>query len=542
MPKYNLRKLLLYFIMLLVFSNNYAQNGNVSKSQIKYIPFNYLVDTPQSYSNLEDFGTLIGIKIENVNKKLIQINNSFIATSFHTAIPEAFQAFSKMKIPQATSSEANVAALAPETSYFTSNEIQSANAFGVKELEQINQKYSDLDEDLVYLDQRIENFLTYYTYVKNLTSYHRDILVISNLCNQSYRDINLAFIAKTKNLLTSDKAKLNEVLGISYVIDANKGDVITNRLILENYSTQVLENADASYADLINLFSTEHLKNLEAKIANLQKYAGEMLNYMTDHQLVKEEPGIIPKLNDLYNSNVLTNRLGDIIKFYNSFDFPKLHENLNFFKDTGMKAMFSDYDYFNEANYTYYSAFQTIDKDLVTFTIDLTSKEETDCPIVPKRYEVKIRSKKGLKIDFSTGVLFNFGGNDFLDQTYSYQNIEGTESVQIIKNDNKNFLFPSAGALMHIYTRNGTDFQPTLSFGVSTQEFSKLNYHLGSSLIFGFSQRVIISSGLTLGQTLLIEDGYKVGQILLKTAAPESIPTSNFNRIGYFFAFTYNLN
>ncbi|MBK8495288.1 MAG: hypothetical protein IPL50_09840 [Chitinophagaceae bacterium] len=99
----------------------------------------------------------------------------------------------------------------------------------------------------------------------------------------------------------------------------------------------------------------------------------------------------------------------------------------------------------------------------------------------------------------------------------------------------------SVGALMHIYWRNGKDVHFSGAFGISTKDLDKINYHLGGSLIFGYSQRFILSGGLTLTKANLIADKYQVGQVITKQGAPDDIPTSSYNRVGFFLSFTYNL-
>jgi hypothetical protein len=94
---------------------------------------------------------------------------------------------------------------------------------------------------------------------------------------------------------------------------------------------------------------------------------------------------------------------------------------------------------------------------------------------------------------------------------------------------------------MHIYWRNGTDFQPAICFGVSTKDLNKLNFHAGLSFIMGSSQRFILNAGVTMAKTSLIDDKYYEGQVLHKSSAQNPIPVSDFTKIGGFFAITYNL-
>ncbi|MFY7936977.1 MAG: hypothetical protein ACOVOQ_06365 [Flavobacterium sp.] len=230
------------------------------------------------------------------------------------------------------------------------------------------------------------------------------------------------------------------------------------------------------------------------------------------------------------------------INYYKIINVTKLYNDIENFNMVGKKDLFLSYDYFTESNWTYYVNPVAIDKDLTVISVTILPKEVLSCTPQAKTYEINVKSINGVKIDFSTGLFLNFGGNNFRDQTYRYEDIEdNTDQQKIIRNDSKNVIFPSVGTLMHVYKRTASDFNVGLTFGLSTKDFEKLNYHFGGSLILGSNKRFILSSGVTLTKANLISDNYYEGQIVNKATSPETIPTSSFNRIGYFTSLTFNL-
>ncbi|MCG2615250.1 hypothetical protein LZZ85_13195 [Terrimonas sp. NA20] len=239
----------------------------------------------------------------------------------------------------------------------------------------------------------------------------------------------------------------------------------------------------------------------------------------------------------------LSGDLSDLKQKYASNDFAKFASNVEAFRTTGKKDFFATYNYFTVSNWTYYVDPKTIEDDLTIFSVNITPKSDVACTPFTRSYELRVKAKSGIKLDFSTGLFANFGGSKFIDQSYQYDSVPGQpDRYKIVRNKAKNSVFPSIGALMHIYKRSGNDVNLAGVFGVSTRDLDKINYHLGGSLIFGTTRRVILSVGATWTKTTLINDNYSEGQVVAKADAPTTIPTDTFNRFGGFVAFTYNLS
>ena len=202
----------------------------------------------------------------------------------------------------------------------------------------------------------------------------------------------------------------------------------------------------------------------------------------------------------------------------------------------------STYEKINPKNFEYISPSLRAGGDQLEMTVSITDKDATqnNCSLNTNRLNGSyLYDVYGFKVDFSTGLFANMG-SDIFDQTYRLDSIPGDKKNNVIhKNDNKNTIVPSLGALMHIYHKfkNGPGLGG--NFGLSITNQTKLNYHAGVSFLFGNQQRIILSGGVVLTQAQLISDQYKVDAPVDKSVT--SIPTSSFFRWGSFISLTWNL-
>jgi hypothetical protein len=201
------------------------------------------------------------------------------------------------------------------------------------------------------------------------------------------------------------------------------------------------------------------------------------------------------------------------------------------------------YQKFSERNFTCSSLPIVARTDEIFFNVEIVPKagEEKALNIDTIKFEIPLTVKGGLKIDFSTGVIFSFINSSF-DQTYRLeQNTADTNLLTIIENRNRNLFIPSVGAFMHFYPRcTGTaKFGGVL--GLSTDDLNSLRYHLGISLIFGSKNRVILSCGATGNYAKALDSEYVVDQDITKELGLKEVPVEDVFRLGAFVAFSYNL-
>ncbi|MDB5130580.1 MAG: hypothetical protein JWR02_329, partial [Mucilaginibacter sp.] len=111
---------------------------------------------------------------------------------------------------------------------------------------------------------------------------------------------------------------------------------------------------------------------------------------------------------------------------------------------------------------------------------------------------------------------------------------------KIVQNTNKTKIMPALGALMHFYEERPQGVNWGGAFGLSINNDTHVNYHGGLSVLFGDTQRIILSGGATLSQVKLISDDYQVGGTI--PVSTSAVPTSNYYRWGWFLGLTYNLS
>jgi hypothetical protein len=182
--------------------------------------------------------------------------------------------------------------------------------------------------------------------------------------------------------------------------------------------------------------------------------------------------------------------------------------------------------------------------DETKFDIKITSDKLLPCNSNDKVHILEtLKTKGGWKIDFSTGIFFNGGNDDFMGRELQYQPI--TDSTVTIKNkDGGDRILLSLGALMHIYRRTGKSVNYALSPGLSTTTaFDGVNFHLGASVLLGYKNRLVITGGLVLREAKILDKNYNYNTEYLKKEIPESPPTIKvFPKAGWFFSLTYNFS
>lgn len=497
---------------------------------VEYQTIDYLNDNSTISTTKVKVGSRYGLKITNINKKILNINNAVVQNSFNETAPPLFEVFTKTKLPLEDDGSADLSS----TDFLYISEVSQfkfSDPINLK-LASLLKLYKDTRDEISGNNAKIKLFLGYYKDYKNILDFQANLLTLQNNCDQTFEGI-LSEVNKQSVIYFPVGTTDNDPI--------LRNNYISNRPHISSRINKLQEDTDNLYFSLQQSFSKSHIDELSKKASKIKKAIIEIIPSI-EALKKNENKDLLLNLKLERDDEGILSEISKSVDYYNITNIPKLYTNIENFNMTGKKEFFATYDYFTVNNWTYYLDPQPIDKDLTTLTVNITPKEVLSCSPISKTYVVNVKAKSGLKIDFSTGLFVNFGGNNFRDQTYSYENIEGNSTQQkIIKNESKSIIFPSIGALMHIYKRTGNDFNFGGTFGLSTKDFEKINYHLGGSLIFGTSQRFILSSGLTLTKATLITDEYFDGQIINKDVAPETIPTSSFYRVGFFTSLTFNL-
>ncbi|QDW25122.1 hypothetical protein FFJ24_009990 [Pedobacter sp. KBS0701] len=483
-------------------------------------------------------GSRYGIRIINLNKKLYIIDNTVTNTSYHETPPALFEVFSKAELPGKT---ADGAALASgNTNLVTTEELGDAKLSPAlrEKLTALNNLYSNTANTIFSNDELLTGFGDAYREIRSILTYQNNLTALQNNCELKFDQIRTEVVNLTRASFRSSTMEQRDRASLA------SADYNAIRPILIRYFDRTIEEEVRKRYEQINIvFAPSKREQLSKDVTKINATIKELIA-----AIEKEKPkdaaslDILKKLKTERDGSALQNLLLDKMDRYAKVDIVKLNSNMETFATSGQKDVLNVYDYFTPGNWTYVVDAQPIENDLTVIAVNIKPKDAVSCSITAKSYAMNIKAKGGIKIDFSTGLFTNFGGNDFKDQTYRYEPVEGsTTQQQIVKNENKNSIFPSVGALMHVYGRTGNDVKLAGTFGLSTKDLEKINYHLGGSLILGTSKRFILSAGATLTKASLITDEYHVGQTLEKAIAPAAIPTASFNRFGFFAAFTYNL-
>jgi hypothetical protein len=213
-------------------------------------------------------------------------------------------------------------------------------------------------------------------------------------------------------------------------------------------------------------------------------------------------------------------------------DANKIHELVN------------NYNMINESNFTFMTEAIEVKSDEVNFEIKINSDKQLPCNAPTKvLISETYKTKGGWKIDFSSGVFFNGGNDDFLGRELKYKTINDS-TVQIQSADGGKRLLLSLGALMHIYYRTGGKVNIALSPGLSTSTaFDALNFHLGGSAIFGRKNRIVLTGGITMREAKILDKNYQYNTNYARKDVPESPATIKvFPQVGWFVSLTYNFS
>lgn len=477
----------------------------------------------------------VAVSIDNINKKLVTVDNKTTSTDLFTTTPQIMSSFSADKLTQP--------AAAGAANYYTDDEITTMKAsLGATGIETDVKNYLEstkrLSVELKNIDNTISTIRLYYnTYWLNATILNQQILDLQNTCNQPYATIESSLITTTRSYLTA-----NDYTGVvSPSANILLQDYALMRNELRKYLMTIKSKLDQSFNTLTQFNIPSHLDQVKKTLDDNTKLAKGINEYdvsRASDQLKQNIQNAREAIKKDKNKETFDN-----IVYYTQDIKDKSIESKAATIPDGTKELVNNYMLINHENWIYRLPSVTIDKDQTDITIDIKAKDNLICAPVARNYSFTIHSTHGVKIDFSSGLFSNFGGNDFMDQSYRYEPLASDPTkVTITKNETKNKLYPSFGAFGHVYVRGATDVKLAGSFGLSTKDLNRLNIHFGPSLLIGSKNRIIITVGPVFSKTTLISDTYKEGQVIDKATAPTDVPTASFNRWGWFFSFTYNLS
>lgn len=188
-----------------------------------------------------------------------------------------------------------------------------------------------------------------------------------------------------------------------------------------------------------------------------------------------------------------------------------------------------------ESTFEYISAPIQGEEDYLEFDVEIHSKrnmEDTFHVDNDKSFVYKNFIDGGVRFDISVGTVFDFFTTD-KKYTLSAENV-----VQRLDNNKYN---PTIAAIFHASFRTHNAVAYGISLGTSfTTNFSFNSLFPGFSILFGKTNKVILTVGPSFRSVDELKTNYLEGQKLTSGIADEDLLTKNF-RVGVFFGISYNL-
>lgn len=325
-------------------------------------------------------------------------------------------------------------------------------------------------------------------YLKIIEKYHtilnlsKDYLHIGTLINNP--------LISYKNQIDIDK--LNSI-----VIDFEKNKIIQDELTL-----------------LVNQFhSLYNTIKTDIQLGKSTNYGGVLkLNYISDNQ------------------NIEVNHINEKI---NKINFEKIREELiqlkNLIDQENSNLIF---EYVSHPIQPY--------QDVVIFDVEI-KKKKIDNNLInnSKKFSHKEFVRHGLRLDASLGVAGSLHSDKY---SHTVKLNQSNENV-IMKND-KSIFTPSFVGFFTASRRSATHFSWGFSIGIGVSAFEGSltfdNFFVGPSLIVGKYERVTLTSGISIKNLPVLNNGYKEGDILPLQYTIENVSDKNYVP-GFFISLSYNL-
>ena len=394
-------------------------------------------------------------------------------------------------------------------------------------------------------ENQIPKCVCYRSWVKYKINNVNNILV--NGVNES-ESINIDFEIPEMIANALKKAEVEEAKTI--VGYPQKTDVQVSKNYKEKYDSLLLKmKSEEDFLNLLKLFVHEY-----TKIEGYTQLEGKLIALLNDHLFIENADAFKEHARDIVQSHfdgdsirILYRKLPDALNSLDEvyFQLKKLYEEINAMKEIGSMSVALTFDRgekrnlesiaivevgqpkfkaehdfvkkayeelhkkenkqnlenkvnagirlfqkINDASFTIYGDAGQATGDVFTSKIALkNAKGDTLHAYKP----ITIRTRSGVKVNFSSGYLMSFKGND------SYSSFRASDSsATSIKADNKDKMTHALGALCHVYFRGVQDLQPAISAGLSVEDDADLGYYLGLSALFTESNRLVLTAGVSM--------------------------------------------
>lgn len=168
------------------------------------------------------------------------------------------------------------------------------------------------------------------------------------------------------------------------------------------------------------------------------------------------------------------------------------------------------------------------------------SLKDNSGKVVKEFNKITLRARGGIKVNFSTGYLLSFIG----DENYAYYT--QSDSVKGITKQAKNQITHAIGALCHVYKRICRDFTISGSAGLSITNDGTVGFYTGLSGLFTEKNRLAFTVGASAIKIKQLNTGNLKdlgnGKYDFLTPSNTSINYDNLYRTSFFIGITYNIS
>ncbi|MBK8495289.1 MAG: hypothetical protein IPL50_09845 [Chitinophagaceae bacterium] len=268
-----MKKIFIIPILFLLFNTVEAQKKKSNQPVIKYQEFDYLQDTNVVYKNREALHSRVGIKITNINKKLVDINKDIQKSSFNEEVPGLFETFSKTSAPAASSGAAALALA--DLILLSSADIAAANVHDSvkRKLSNLQILYSNTGREMIRMQNLLKSYGADYTNVKSVLQYQSDLALLQYACKRSFSDI-----LKDVNTLTLTTFS-NISMGIAQADRAlllTSSQYVQNKGIINRYITKITGDAELHYNDINASFLPSNMDKLSVNVQKINTTLAEL--------------------------------------------------------------------------------------------------------------------------------------------------------------------------------------------------------------------------------------------------------------------------
>lgn len=376
-------------------------------------------------------------------------------------------------------------------------------------------------------------------------------MISRNLQNQEYELRRIENQDPTDNKLVQGiQLRISNVNKSYFALLDNVKEIIKLNGNFNNYIDKVI-HPNMNYKEYQRVIDEEEKKKIKQNIEGV---------FLLDPKSIKYAYGVINYYKT--NSSSFAQKLNDFVYYLNNSEIQKKIENgeyvfkqlnkeiekakmqLKIFDDLvteiNLSKKFNHVEMINrlmqnEELFEYTSVPIQGVEDYVEFTVNIESRKSISADYYPdnkKSFRYFEYLKGGVRLDFSAGVVLNFGA---IDKNYSIQN-------DIIKLNSKNQFIPDLGIFVHSNFRNASSWAPGISLGTSldVSKFNINSFYLGGSVLIGKRNKVIVTAGPAFRLTQELKDNFKENDKVMGIEDVNDITTKNF-KIGMFLALTYNL-